>query len=114
MSTTANARKDALEDELERYISILAEHEKPEKIIVFGSMASGDVHEWSDIDLIIVKETDLPFYQRLRSIRNLLQPKIGVDILYYTPEEFEYLVHNRLFFQQEVLPKGKVLYERGK
>lgn len=114
MSSAAVARKAAIEDELKRFVSILIEDENPEKIIVFGSAATGPIHEWSDIDLIIVKQTDLPFYQRLHSIRALLQPKIGVDILCYTPEEFEYLIQNRLFFQQEVLSKGKVLYERRK
>lgn len=59
-------------------------HEQPERVIVFGSLATGDVHPWSDIDLVIVKPTSLPFWKRLRRVRQLLKPQVGTDILYYT------------------------------
>ena len=58
MNKQALARKKLLEAELERYIRVLSQVENPDKVIVFGSLASGQVHEWSDIDLVIVKETD--------------------------------------------------------
>jgi predicted nucleotidyltransferase len=32
---------------------------KPEKVILFGSFAEDDIHEWSDIDMVIIKETSL-------------------------------------------------------
>ena len=76
-------------------------------------MASGQVHEWSDIDLVIVKETDLPFLKRMREIRRVIQPQVAVEILCYTPEEFIKLCTERLFFQEEILQKGKVVYERS-
>ncbi|HET7479184.1 MAG TPA: nucleotidyltransferase domain-containing protein [Rubrobacteraceae bacterium] len=31
---------------------------EPEKIILFGFLALGEIHAWSDIDLIVVKDTD--------------------------------------------------------
>ena len=37
---------------------------RPEKIIIFGSMARGEADEYSDIDLIVVKETGQRFIQR--------------------------------------------------
>jgi predicted nucleotidyltransferase len=37
---------------------------QPEKIILFGSYAQGTAHEDSDLDLAIVKETDLPGFKR--------------------------------------------------
>jgi predicted nucleotidyltransferase len=105
-------RKQVLENELARYLRLLTENETPDKIIIFGSLATGNIHSWSDIDLIIIKPTDLPFLQRLRRIRKLLQPEVATDILFYTPEEMEELCRKRPFFREEILNKGIVVYER--
>ena len=104
-------RKKLLDQELARYIRLLAEHSNPEKVILFGTLATGRVHEWSDIDLVIVQKTQLPFFQRLRNVRKLLQPKVGTDIMVYTPEEFKRLCAERPFFREEINEKGKVVYE---
>jgi predicted nucleotidyltransferase len=106
-------RKQLLERELARYVRLLTEHGDPDRVIVFGSLVTGQIHAWSDIDLIIVEQTDRPFLQRLRHVRRLLQPKVGTDILVYTPEEFEQLRQERPFFQEEILAKGRVVYERS-
>jgi uncharacterized protein len=108
----AEARQELLEQELQRYVQLLREVENPAKVIVFGSVATGDVHEWSDIDLVIVNETGLPYLERLRHTQKLLRPIVGTDIFYYTPEEFAKLCAERRFFQDEIISKGRVLYER--
>lgn len=107
-------RKQLLDQELNRCVRLLTEHESPEKVIVFGTLAKGPVHEWSDIDLVVVERTQLPFFQRIKKIRQLLQPKVGMDIMVYTPEEFEQLCTNRPFFQEEIVGKGKIVYEHGR
>ena len=112
MTTAANSRKTLLETELSRYVSLLQQRENLERILVFGSLVTGDVHPWSDIDLVIVQDTDLTFWQRLREVRRLLQPKVGTDILVYTPKEWEEMKRERPFFRQEILDKSKTLYER--
>lgn len=113
-TSTSQERKQLLEQELARYLQLLIEHDDPEQIIVFGSLATGQAHEWSDIDLVIVKETELSFWQRLRETRRLLQPIVGTDILIYTPDEFEQLSSERPFFREEILAKGSVVYERSR
>lgn len=80
------------------------------KVILFGSLATGDVGMTSDIDLIIVKETDKRFLDRLDEFYTKLQPSVGMDILVYTPQEFEELKESRAFVQRAVR-EGKVLYE---
>ena len=112
MDAKAIARKTLLEQELDRYVRVLKQAENPEKVIVFGSLATGNVHEWSDIDLVIVNQTNLSFLQRTRAIRKIIQPQVAVEILCYTPDEFARLCKERLFFQEEILGKGKLLYER--
>jgi predicted nucleotidyltransferase len=106
-------RKRLLARELDRYVRLLTARGDPERIIVFGSMASGEIEPWSDIDLVVVQQTDLPFMKRLREIRRLLKPRVGTDILVYTPGEFEQLRRERPFVREEILGKGVVLYERA-
>lgn len=59
--SSVEARKVLLERELARYVDILASQENLEKVIVFGSVAAGEIHEWSDIDLVIIQQTASPF-----------------------------------------------------
>jgi predicted nucleotidyltransferase len=104
-------REALLKKEVDRYIELLKEKYKPDLILLFGSLCSGNVREWSDIDLLIVKDTDKPFYDRLKEVYLLLRPKVGVDILVYTPQEYE-KIKERLFFKHKVIKKGKLIYAR--
>jgi hypothetical protein len=70
------------------------------------------VEEWSDLDLVIIKDTQAPFLDRTRQILALLRPRVGVDILVYTPQEFQQLSQERPFVRQEIIQKGQVIYER--
>jgi len=45
------ARKIALDIELDRILSVLINEYDPIKIILFGSLVNGNIHEYSDIDL---------------------------------------------------------------
>lgn len=85
----------------------------PEKIILFGSYAGEKPTPDSDVDLLVVWDTDLPRRERVVTISLLLYPRLfPVDILVKTPHELaEELPHN--FFLREILGKGVVLYERG-
>ena len=106
-------RQQLLQKELARWKPLLIKHFNPEKIILFGSLPNQAVHEWSDVDLVIIQKTDLPFVKRIRQALLLLQPKVGVDLLIYTPEEFEQMSNERRFVREEIIKKGKVIYERG-
>lgn len=106
-------RKVRLERELARYVRLLVTYRNPVRIIVFGSLATGDIHAWSDIDLVIIEATDLPFMQRLHQVRDLLRPTVATDILVYTPEEFDRLGQERPFVRDEILSNGRIVYERS-
>jgi predicted nucleotidyltransferase len=108
----AMQRRALLEAELARYVQVLREHYAPQRILLFGSLASGRVSEWSDIDLVIIKETEHKFLDRTREAMQLLKPRVGIDILVYTPEEFARMKEDRLFVREEIAAKGRVLYER--
>lgn len=46
---------EELNTELSRIVDVLVNSYNPQKIILFGSLAAGNVHEYSDIGLIVVK-----------------------------------------------------------
>ncbi len=106
------ARQALLEAELRRYLPLLREQYQAERVVLFGSLASGEVGEWSDIDLVIIKETDRRFLDRAKDVLTLLDPLVGVDVLVYTPGEFAQLAQDRPFVRREICDKGHVLYER--
>lgn len=85
----------------------------PEKIILFGSAARGDIDSYSDLDFAVIKKTDKRFLQRLAEVVEFLRPNLGsVDILVYTPEEFEKMKEAENPFIEQVLKDGKVIYEK--
>ncbi len=102
-----------LEDELERFVELVVREFDPHKIILFGSLAEGKPRLWSDIDIVVVRETDKNFIDRAMEIRRKFNTRVGIDLLVYTPEEFTQLCAERLFVQKEIVGKGKVLYERA-
>lgn len=105
------ARRVTLERELERIVERLAVLD-PDRVILFGSLASGDVGRGSDIDLIVVKRTAKRFLDRLDEVYAAVEPAVGLDVLVYTPEEFETLSRERGFVSRAVAT-GRVLYERA-
>lgn len=109
--TQIELRRALLERELARWLPLLITHEQPEKIILFGSYPAGQIAEWSDLDLVLVKNTSAPFLDRVRQVLTLLQPQVGVDLLVYTPQEYEQLVNERAFVREEIAAKGQVIYE---
>lgn len=104
-------RKMRLTAELERILNILRVRDV-EKVVLFGSLVSGNVTSTSDIDLLIVERTKKRFLERLDDLYSQLQPTVALDILVYTPEEIESLEHSSVFIRS-ILKNGRVLYEKG-
>jgi predicted nucleotidyltransferase len=107
------ARQEKLNKILKQIIRTLRTQYRPEKIILFGSMVRGPVEKWSDIDLLIIKETSLPFLQRLKEVALLCQSPVSVDYLVYTPDEFAQMVNDQNPFILDILHTGKVIYEQN-
>ena len=110
----ARERAQLLEQELHRFVSIVVERMYPDRIILFGSCASGQVKEWSDLDLVVVAQSDLPFYERLRRVVRWVEPRVGIDFFIYTSQEWDTLRETRPFIRDEIERKGRIIYERGR
>ncbi|GFN23693.1 nucleotidyltransferase domain-containing protein [Thermanaeromonas sp. C210] len=82
-----------------------------QKIILFGSYARGRADVFTDLDIIVILETGLPFVERTGYVYRELAPRVPSDILVYTPEEWQRM-QDRPFIRQ-ALAEGKILYEKS-
>jgi uncharacterized protein len=98
-------------DEIVRQITAVG---SPLKVVLFGSRARGDAHSDSDLDLLVIEESDLPPYKRAPryhlALKGISMPK---DIIVRTPEEiYEWSAVPNAFITTAVR-EGKVLYENN-
>lgn len=103
------------EKTLQEIVAHLITDYEPASIILFGSFARGDAHRGSDIDLLIVKETDeSPLERRVHVRRLVSQPerRIPFSPLVLTPTELEQHLALDDPFYRDILRQGKVLYAR--
>ncbi|MBE3598357.1 MAG: nucleotidyltransferase domain-containing protein [Limnochordaceae bacterium] len=103
--------RDRLERSLQKAVQQIASRYRPARIILFGSLARGDVHEDSDIDLLIIKQTDRPFLKRIDDVLAVLDTEVPVEPIVYTEHEFERLAREGRDFIDTILREGRVLYD---
>ncbi|RJP74280.1 MAG: nucleotidyltransferase domain-containing protein [Candidatus Abyssobacteria bacterium SURF_17] len=91
----------------------IARQYQPKKIILFGSYAHGEPGEDSDVDFLIIKNTDKRPIDRWVEVKRLLRTISGtlpVSPLVYTEQEIDERIAIKDFFLQEVFETGEVLY----
>ena len=99
--------------DIERVATRLGIAANAEQVILFGSYARGEAGEHSDVDLMIIAESDLPRFKRSRELYKLFRPyPFGMDLIVYTPQEIEKGKQYSASFVSTVLQEGKVLYVR--
>jgi len=99
-------------EELENIVFRLKTNYQPEKIILFGSYAEGVPTEESDLDILIIKDTDKNPWKRSEEIDRFMPPNIPLDILVYTPLEVAERLRMNDLFIREIIEKGRILYEK--
>lgn len=88
---------------------------QPRLAILFGSQARGDADPTSDVDIVLVKDTQDKFFDRLKKFALMLPNNAPqVDALIYTPEEFANMKDWGTPLIQQAIKEGKVIYEAPK
>ena len=83
----------------------------PEKIILFGSYATGGTKEESDIDLVVIWNSDLnPHKKNLFLSRLFPKRDFSLDIFAFTKEEAEKFKDIAGTILYEAFHHGKVIY----
>ena len=101
-------------NEIEAVARNIGEAARAERVILFGSYASGMATEQSDVDLLVVAESDLPRHKRSRELYRMIRPhRFAMDIIVYTPQEMRSGSGTPVSFVSQVLREGKPVYVRG-
>lgn len=101
------------EEEIDALVGRIVARVQPQKVIMFGSYAKGTATARSDLDLLVVKDTEMPIARRTDELRPLLSRSlIAVDVHVYTPEEVAEYGREPLAFINSVLRTGRTLFER--
>lgn len=88
---------------------------RPQKIVLFGSQATGDAECESDLDLLVVHDSKRSDREaRLFLDRLFLERRFGLDLLVRTQEEVSRnLADVNPFYTDHIFGRGIVLYERS-
>ena len=98
---------------IQKKATAIAAQYHPEKIILFGSQVSGDANAESDIDLLVIMDTDRSTFEISVEIALMLDHDIPVDVIVKTPAEVSHRLKMGDLFYRNILENGIVLYERN-
>ncbi len=83
----------------------------PKNIILFGSYAYGKPTSDSDLDLLIVMDSNDRPAERIRKVSDLFDPRpLPMDFVVLTPNEVRHRLTGFDPFLEEIFTKGQVLY----
>ena len=111
------AKTGAIHDIVSRLIAL-----DPYRIVLFGSVASGTEELGSDIDLLVILDSEKisqTYEERMQSrlmVRKSLfavNKHVPIDLIVYTKGEYELLQRQSPSFLQEIESTGKTLYEKA-
>lgn len=98
--------------EIDRLVERIVARSQPQKVIIFGSYAKGTATIKSDLDILVIKNTELPMINRAAdlstTVHNVLIP---VDVHIYTTEEVEEYAKEPFSFINTILKSGKIVFE---
>ncbi|MFQ6130578.1 MAG: nucleotidyltransferase domain-containing protein [Armatimonadota bacterium] len=106
------------EEAIERVVETIRDGYDPDKIILFGSRVWGDPDADSDLDVLVIKNSDKRAVDRIREVLQLVHRfqqrpySLPLDVLVKTPQEIEQRLAIGDDFIQEILTSGRVVYER--
>ncbi len=100
-------------EQINNILKIITSNAEPEKVILFGSYAKNTYTENSDLDLLIIKKTNLPRHLRALELRKLFRGlKIPIDLLIYNQKEINKWKDIKSSFIAQVISEGILLYEK--
>ncbi|MDN3512878.1 MAG: nucleotidyltransferase domain-containing protein [Candidatus Brocadia sp.] len=78
------------QEQINQVVRAIVTGYNPKKIILFGSYAQGNPTKESDVDLLVIKDDDLPKIQRNRIVRSFLKDfTVPIDVIVKSSQEFE-------------------------
>ena len=101
---------------IDQIVRCIVEHYQPDKIILFGSYACGTPDAGSDVDMLIIKDTEERPIDRRVTVRRIAHtPRRGIPFspLVITPQELAQRLEMGDPFYHEIMTQGEVLYAQS-
>jgi predicted nucleotidyltransferase len=98
-------------EKIDAYVRRVVETLNPYIVILFGSFATGNINESSDVDILVIADFKEELLDRIKLLMELNTFKIPIEPVGYTPEEFKNMKAKGNRFIMEVIEKGKILYQ---
>lgn len=98
---------EAIQDVVNQIVSRF----RPQKIILFGSYAYGIPRPESDVDLLVVMETDKRETQQAVEVLKSIEYNFGLDLIVITPGRLAQRLEMGDWFLKEITRRGIVVYE---
>lgn len=100
---------------IEQMVARIVERFQPEKIVLFGSCARGEITFDSDVDLLVIMSVGGTRREAAGEIyRSLMDFPVSTDIVVNTPEDVEEYGELVGTILRPALREGKVMYENIK
>lgn len=108
-----NSRRRIPRRAIDEVVRQVVDQFKPQQIILFGSYGYGRPRPESDVDLLVVMDTELRETEQAVRICQAIEYHFGLDLIVRTPETIAHRLALGDSFLKEVMSKGQLLYERA-
>jgi predicted nucleotidyltransferase len=101
----------ASESEIQALANRIAREFHPDKIILFGSHARGDVRPDSDVDLLVIIDSDEHPARMAAKITSRVHPRCyPLDLIVRSPKTIQMRLQMNDWFLRDAIRQGRVLY----
>jgi len=104
-------KNTATAKDIREIVQQIVERFRPQKVILFGSYAQGKPTQDSDVDLLVVMDTDEQALHAAARISAAIDHPFPLDILVFKPSELKASLERKGVFATEVMAKGILLHE---
>ena len=99
-----------LEKSVQDIVDQLVGLEGIQQISVFGSFANGRRDLFTDLDILVIMDTELNVVERLGLLYSRVSLPVDLDLFCYTPQEYEIIKNNGWLSRAH--RDAQVLYEK--
>ena len=111
LSQARDRYREQLQQSVQTIVEKLRALATVHRISLFGSYARGSADLFTDLDVLVIMQSDVSFIERQQQLYQLLGVPVDMDLLCYTPEEFQ-KIRDGAFFRH-ALQDEIVLYEKN-
>lgn len=105
-----NGTRRVGDKQIQAYCRVVAREFRPQRIVLFGSYATGSATPESDVDLVVVMPFRGSTTDKVVEIRGRVEAPFPMDLLVWRPAE----ERKRDSFTRSILSEGKVMYEANR